>query len=417
MLTQSQKIDELLELAGIPEFDRDGVRKNFENLAPSVIDQRLNKLKRAEKTISAWRASRGRETQHDYSTSPPIAPEVQPQLISQLEHDITERLSAALDGPAAEIRRDLEEIETISEKLVDSLKGRPEIISEKHWEIKNLAKLTKAVSNLGTLVADNFTRNVTAPRLHTAESNQAKTDGKLAKDLEDFMKSTTEVAQLTAYINSRMKAIQFREHPPLPETSDHRSLLSMSSATDAFARIENFISRNEPDMFIAANAEGATINHVIRHHLNFREKPVIIVAGDSSSDLHWISSAETDSQPLRTPKVVCVVGHLARTGATMAKIIKETKSRYSAERVYGVVLAASEDAINTLDEFSVEFHNRATWPDIELSFDPSEDVQIADQGYIFRGTRNQNETLLEKSLSTARIEMNRAYPHDTIKVQ
>jgi hypothetical protein len=309
-MTDRDKIGEILTTVGVAERDFDAARRNFERLGPAEIDRRLEKLRAGSTRIAQWRAERGPAEGSRTLTKP-------------------DERKATLET----IHRQLAELTRVMERLSSTQDtGLLRDIGEKHRLLThNLAPVDEAA--------------------HTRFEGFVKTKIEAMSALDGLAVNlaTRDIATIT-------------RHPLIP---GHRGSLTTSDALDAFGRVANAVSRTRPELFVSVN-EGFAIARLIRDLLRL-ETPITIVRGSVDRGLEW----PRRDRAIVAPSVVWVVGHIARTGATLVKTMQETRRRYGAKEVYGAVLVASTDAASNFGKFY--FHQMMEASTIGLGFDSSKD--------------------------------------------
>jgi hypothetical protein len=199
-----------------------------------------------------------------------------------------------------------------------------------------------------------------------------------------------------------------RLHPIVPTNQP----LTSAETTEALARIETVMIRYEPDMLVAVNHESMAIAMLLRDDLSLNVP--IVVCSSRDGHLDW----QEDRRLQSNPKIVCVVGHIAFSGETHARVLREARGRYKTDKVYGAALAASREAtLRTAAEGQLIFRHLvdAGSPMPRLAaFDST--LQIIRSGWVF--ARNIEYSLhvahthilvTRRALGVARAEMEQVY--------
>jgi hypothetical protein len=360
-MSPEEKITEIMTLAGVAQRDFKAARPNFERLNPDELDRRLEKLRAGSAKIDAWRATRG-------------FPSVAHRTALAAEKSLEAAVEASLDT-VARVDRNLK-------LLADAIH---------HFEP------AKSKSTLLGAMAERRRRLVAAVKEQlSAKSPSPKFEQYLLGRLEAISSST----ELAAGVAVR-EMEQVLRHPIMPAGG---AWLGATDTIEALARIENAIAKAPPDLLVAVN-EGLSICFVIKSHLGLTA-PIRVIRGSEEAGLRW------DSQPplVSVPKTIWVIGHVARTGGTLIRAIKEVRELYSTNGVFGAVLAASIDAANHFARFS--FHQLAESTFIELTFDASKQTGLEQENFILGGERSNMQNVLPVSrllLDRARQDMARRF--------
>ena len=403
-MMRQDKIRQIMELAGVAPRDFDGASRNYTSLTDSEIDLRLERLARGAGVISDWRRRRGPAIASGAMLSQPIdLSRTQTIAAAQRARRVvspTEVWLAAIEKSNEAIDRYLLALTKLIERISrwkPPLRGL--LAAEIHAQIAHLAISAEERRPTANLLAE-----------IAAEQATVEGDGTSAalvtKRIEEIVASHWHFALMAGLASTRVAQIAGALHPLM---SANHPRLTATGTVDALARLENAVSDYRPDLIVAVN-EGRSIAELIKAHLDL-DVPIVTVHGSADTRLIW-----DDAHPHvdRSP-VVCVIGHLARTGATMSLTIEQARARYRTGNVFGVVLASSMGAAEHLARQSPFLFHQATEASvlISLGFDASTGVTIKSDTYILGGKAADGGRSLpvpRALLDLARIEMEEEYP-------
>jgi hypothetical protein len=162
--------------------------------------------------------------------------------------------------------------------------------------------------------------------------------------------------------------------------------------------MENNVALHKPDVIVAVNDEGLGISHVINADLKLNV-PILRAYGTPATGIDFKATQGV------TPGVVCVVGHVAWSGETLAKTMGLVSTVYGTTRVFGAVLIASNSAIERLQsQGPFAYHQAIEATKIDLGFDPATGFSIQQDSYII-GTGEDALPVTREGLRLARSRM------------
>ena len=185
--------------------------------------------------------------------------------------------------------------------------------------------------------------------------------------------------------------------------------LSATETIRALARLENTVSFYHPNMIFAIN-EGRTVADVVTSDLKLKI-PTITMHGAFDKDLGWDGVVPR----VRGSPIICVIGHVTKTGATMSRAMEIVRGKFATARVFGVALASSAKAATILDKGGpFLFHQVGDGNEtIKLAFDANQGVREDGDSFILGGHSKTTADTLPVSrgfLKVVRKEMLEEYP-------
>lgn len=139
-----------------------------------------------------------------------------------------------------------------------------------------------------------------------------------------------------------------RNHPLL--TASDSPWLAPGELVDALARLANVVKKYQPDVILGLN-EGQWIGQALKSHLGLASQ-LINLSGPADADLDW-----SQVRPKRPAKIVCVIGHVAKTGLALSEAVAKSRELFQTQQVFGMVLAASTIAAKYFsDARDIRYH-------------------------------------------------------------
>jgi hypothetical protein len=441
-MTRQEKIKEIMTLAGVGPRDFDKARRNYETLADDEIERRWSKLRHGAEAVDAWRAARAaaRPTQQP-GQEVGVATEIAlDSARSATAYRQTETQRQAADArvstgiakprsnqaPEAKIDTNrlskhrllegwLKAIETSNISIDRDVMAFAKMIERvRRWRppVRDMvaAVINRQVEHLATAAEASRTTNKLLTEIAAASAAGLDSDDfitTIRQRIHEIAIKNEHLAALTGVASRRVAHVAGVLHPLMPH-SDPR--LTATATVDALARLENAISDYRPDIIVTVNDEGQSIGKVVVSDLHL-DIPVLTVRGSAETKLVWDESIglQLDSSP-----VVCVVGHLGRTGITMSATIDLARQRYGTPNVFGIVLASTYDAAEQVRKHGpFLFHLIADAAVIEPSYDTTKDTRIESDSFVFGAESENADKILEvprAMLDRARKDMKREFP-------
>jgi hypothetical protein len=175
-----------------------------------------------------------------------------------------------------------------------------------------------------------------------------------------------------------IRAAAFAEFAPsgFPILLSNAPVLDPTTMIGALARMEQLVSRISPDVLVAVNEEGLAICRLLADDLRLKAQIVTIYgAGDR---LSWDASTGHHAKAS-----VCVIGHVAWTGETLACAANLARSRFETEQVTSLVLASTFRAVNHIragGDFG--FHCLVPHPRVDLPIN-ARSIRISNNAFAF----------------------------------
>jgi hypothetical protein len=347
-MTREDKITQILALAGVPNRDANAARANYSGMKIEEIDSRLDKLERASAVVENWRSKR---------RTPALAADRNGEVISVLQ----------------ESQESVERVDRLLERLAGVL------------------------AEPGKYQRSHFSRWV---RAYRSIAGMLEHSRPVQGFVEDCLTAVA-ASNFAAATLARHEIGQVLKHPVLPSS---QSWLSATDTVNAVARIANAMSRATPDLLVAVN-EGEAIASLLKVHMHL-DAPILEIIGSADADMRWADDAQLFGQP----RVIWVVGHVAKSGRSLMAAMAQARSRFENATVYGAVLAASVEAAENLAKF--HFHQLSESL-VRLTFDTSKGVAVFDDNFILGANAKDpfEELQLNRSLLVrAQKDMAKLYP-------
>jgi hypothetical protein len=364
-----QKITEIMTLIGVNPRDFERAAVNFRRMEPAEIDARLLRLQAGEKRLQAWRAG-----------------------------PTTERPSQVVVPNAAILRltRDLEASNRVIGSHLNDLKHLIDRL--RRWEQAIPRTISTAVSTITEQLVSLASRR-----------NQPWADDIAEKVRRGVHGTVTETQLIASQARNRDTIAALEKiRQQLADVLHHPILWSDGgpvghyTVVEALARMENSIAFYQPDVLVAMNAEGLGISQLLRDDMQL-DLPIVTVHGDVTTPMQF-----ENAQGLQA-KTVCVVGHVAWSGATLERTTQLLGPMFKTDKIFGAVLVASGQAterLRTLGPFV--YHGVIETTQFDLGVDPAQGIEIQRDGYIIGGT-STGTTVTRESLRQARSQVANTY--------
>jgi hypothetical protein len=337
------KISDLVALAGVLPRDVQHATNNFRELPETEIDRRLDRLRAGKQRLEAWRLEHGLEA----------APEAEP-----VPADLG-NVSATIGIPSDLYAERLAEFARLIGRVRAWRPPVPDVLADQ------IQRRIREFTEWNAQWAGAFDRHTIVAKYDAAE------------DPKRVM--TTALRWITRDIETLIS------HPLL--SAAHLQLTAMETIR-ALARLEIEVTARQPELLVALNEEGLAIAEVVRADLGL-QTPLAVVRGAAPGNLklHMMGGRE----PYSVGRV-CVVGHLARTGATMLRTMDYAREWFGAAQVYGTVLAASVDAADRCDQAGkpLYYHYLSAAEKLSVAYDASHGVEITQDSFVLGGSVSES---------------------------
>jgi len=355
------KISDLIALAGVLPRDAQHAASNFRALPETEIDRRLDRLRQGKQRLDAWRIQHGLEA----------APAPEPVPAGILSRPVIAR------SPHRLFAEQLEELGRLISRVQVWQPPVPELLA---------GQIQRRIREF----ADWNAESVSARDLRASVvRHQASEDPQRV------------MAVALRWITRDIEALI--SHPLL---SAAQPRLTPLETIKGLARLENELTARQPELLVALNQEGLAIANVVRADLGLRT-PLAVMHGAAPGQLEWQMMGEQD---LGSVGRVCVVGHLARTGATMVQTMQYARARFGAAQVYGTVLAASVNAADRCVQAGMPlyYHYLSAAEELSVGYDVSQGVAITENSFILGGRASGSATTDALPIDRATLGVQRA---------
>jgi len=339
------KITEIMTLIGLPPSGFDRARTKYESLNDDEIERRLRRFRAGKRVVDEWRRQNGlvqapAETASTEATD--LAAEGTPPEWLTLAAAATAEQAIPVARPRAPsvimIRPFVQPSRTAGDEVAFALEALAVGIRAFEW--------TSIPS--GTLLGRLLRRELLSMAINASETSSL-----------DLSTRAAIFAAVEHRLHNLSKIVV--KHPAI--LSEH-TRLTTDEFVDAVARVSNVVDEYRPDIFVTIN-EGGSIGRIVKKYLGLKAV-VVSVSGSVDTKLTWSALPRR-----RKVQVVCVVGHVAKTGDTLSRVMSEAARVFGTNHVFGIVLAATmEAAEHFVDAQNVQFHHVAESSEpVEIPFD------------------------------------------------
>jgi len=382
MTDTDDKILEILKLSGVPPRDYDIARPNLEELEDEQLDRELALLRAREEKFALWRKSRGVPGQKQETVSSASI------VGAESREGSFEFLARELEGSNVSLKKELEDV---AQAILMLSQRRTGVLVPQRFEI------------LSRLIFD--TREWVAEKIRGASysSRDATLDVFVRERIMSAVRSSNTAASYLAEDLIREIAALLK-HPPLQADVP---MITRTGMIEAMARVANVITHYKPDLIVAGKEEGHSVARALAFDLRMSELPILIFSGHHDTALSWTPP----EQPVATPRTIAVIGSLGFSGRTMYRVTQEMRERYGTERVYNVVLVATQNAVAEIAPVGrLVYHQlTAASPPKLREFNPVVGIKIGPVGYMVQ-SKDENSSITFDELKISRRELERIFP-------